>query len=70
MKNPLQAEIIKGIKKLKLYQQYNVLNFLQQESEKTVTFTNRLLGFNKGDKLNAMKEIHLALTIGPEQMDF
>ena len=70
MKNLLQNEIVKGIKKLGLSQQYNLLNFIQEQTNNSIKFTNRLIGFNSPTKHQAMHDIRLALIIGPEKMDF
>ncbi|MBC7391596.1 MAG: hypothetical protein H7329_20535 [Opitutaceae bacterium] len=70
MKNLLQNEIVKGIKKLGLSQQYNVLNFLQEQTNNSIKFTNRLIGFTSPNRHQAMNEIQLALVLGPDKMDF
>lgn len=70
MKNLLQNEIVKGIKKLGLSQQYNVLNFLQEQTNNSIKFTNRLIGFTSPTRHQAMNEIKLAIIMGPDKMDF
>ncbi len=70
MKNLLQNEIVKGIKKLGLSQQYNLLNFIQEQTNNSIIFTNRLIGFTSPTRNQAMNEIRMALSLGPEKMDF
>ncbi len=68
MKNVLQIEIIKNLKKLGLSQQYNVLDFTKN-IEGMPAISNRILGFPVL-KDQAMNEIRLALVLGPEKIDF
>ena len=70
MKNSLQTDIMKGIKKLGLSQQYTVLNFLQEQTNNSIQFTNRLIGMSSPNRNQAMKEIKLALDMGTDNMDF
>ena len=70
MKNVIQKEILNGIKKLGLSQQYNVLNFLQEQTNNSISFTNRLIGMTSSAKSQAMNEIKLALVLGPGKIDF
>ena len=70
MKNSLQSEIMKGIKKLGLSQQYTVLNFLHEQTNNSILFTNRLIGMSSPNRNQAMKEIKLALDMGTDNMDF
>ena len=70
MKNLLQNEIVKGIRKLGLSQQYNVLNFLQEQTNNSIKITNRLIGFTSPTRNQAMNEINLALILGPDKIDF
>jgi hypothetical protein len=69
MKNGLHTEIMRGIKDLGLSQQYNVLNFMNNISE-MAQLPNKLLGFSTPIKAQAMKEIRMALVLGPEKIDF
>jgi hypothetical protein len=69
MKNRLHIELMKGIKDLGLAQQYNVLNFMNSLGE-MAQLPNKLLGFSPPVKSQAMKEIRMALVLGPEKIDF
>ena len=59
---------MKGIRNLGLSQQYNVLNFMNNIGE-MAQLPNKLFGFSKV-KDQAMKEIRMALVLGPEKIDF
>jgi len=69
MKNILQKEIMKGIRGLAVSQQYNLLSLLTNFSE-GISLPNRMLAFSPVVKDQAMKEIRLALVLGPEKIDF
>ena len=69
MKNRLHTDIMKGIKNLGLSQQYNVLNFMNS-IEEMAQLPNKLLGFPPLVKDQAMREIRMALVLGPEKIDF
>ena len=69
MKNILQKEIMKGIRGLAVSQQYNLLSLLNNFSE-GISLPNRMLAFSPVMKDQAMKEIRLALVLGPEKIDF
>jgi len=69
MKNRLHTDIMEGIRNLGLSQQYNVLNFMNSIGE-MAQLSNKLLGFPPLVKDQAMKEIRMALVLGPEKIDF
>lgn len=69
MKNILHKELMKGIRGLAISQQYNLLGLINNFSE-GITLPNRMLALSPGMKDQAMKEIRLALVLGPEKIDF
>lgn len=69
MKNRLHIDIMEGIRNLGLSQQYNVLNFMNSIGE-MAHLPNKLLGFSPPVKAQAMREIRMALVLGPEKIDF
>ena len=70
MKNILQKEIIKRLKTLGLSQQYNLLGLINNNLNNGVVLQNRMLSFSPFIKDQAMREIRLALTLGPDKIDF
>ena len=69
MRNRLHTDIMKGMRNLGLSQQYNVLNFMNSIGE-IAQLPNKLLGFSSPIKDQAMREIRMALVLGPEKIDF
>lgn len=69
MKNKLHNEIVKGLKKLGLSQQYNVLGIVNNLTG-TIQLQNRFLAFPPIMKDQAMNEIRRALVLGPDKIDF
>lgn len=69
MKNILHKELMKGIRGLAISQQYNLLGLINNFSE-GISLPNRMLGLSPAVKDQAMKEIRLALVLGPDKIDF
>jgi hypothetical protein len=69
MKNILQKEIMKGLKKLGISQQYNVLGLINNIGS-GMMLPNRMMSLSPVMKDQAMKDIKNALMAGPERMDF
>ena len=69
MKN-IQKEIVKGLKKLGLSQQQDLLQLLEYKNGNSIPLAANLTEFRKQGKSQALKEIKMALSLGHEKIDF